>query len=456
MTGGSSRPPRGIEHRQADGALLDRQPGAVATDEADRPGGRRARRSGLPGRRGPAPGCRRPATIAENAPCGPPPGSGPTYGTSGPLASVAAAWLGAIGPRGRVGARSGRARIWSSSGSVRCTSSRGSAADVDDAEESRAVRSARVGDRGAGSIAAWPREDARGRPSARARRRPRRVPLSGTASASSTMRPESSVISVSSGPRLIRNRASRAELLMKAASSPGTAVAVAEDEGGAARADRQPGDVGGAKWSLGPAEDPRLGQAAGVVERGEEVRGEQLVGPVAVEIDDVHGVGDGGRIGDRLEPERVAVEDEVIDEEAALARRSSGSENDGWRTSVTRSSPVDVPDEQPRRAASVGGLGLPGCARHGERRSRSSAPSRRRPAPRPRSTAVRRRRPRGARPPARHPRRGRRPPPGASARHPAGRSPRARRARGRRRAGREAAARHRRRPAQRTRRAAPT
>ena len=64
-------------------------------------------------------GMRLPATIAENAPWGPPPGSGPTYGKSGPRASVAADALGAIGPRGRVGVRSGRARISSSSGSVR-------------------------------------------------------------------------------------------------------------------------------------------------------------------------------------------------------------------------------------------------------------------------------------------------------------------------------------------------
>ena len=334
-------PTRRVEWRHADRALLSRQPGAVATDEADRPAGRqRADRRPLGSSRTCA-GTRRPATIAENAPCGPPPGSGPTYGTSGPSASVAADWLGAIGPRGRVGSEVGQGadvelvRI----GAVH--EQPWAAADVDDAEEARALDRLR-GDRDAGWLAARPGEDREAEPRSEHGDAPSRAAQRARPAHRRRSSPESSVISVSSGPRLIRKSASSAELLMKAGLVARDAIAVAEDEGGAARADGQPGRRSAARSDRRPSGRPA--PRSGCWHRSSGARkyvARQLIGPVSVEIDGVHRVGDGAD-GSATGSRRSAlpVEDEVVEEEAALARRSSGSAKRGWRTSVTRSSPV--------------------------------------------------------------------------------------------------------------------
>ena len=212
-------PTRRVEWWHTDRALLNRQPGAVVTDEADRP----ARRQRADGHRGVVEDLRRDEAAGDDRrerAVRPAAGQRADVGTSGPLASMAAAWLGAIGPRGRVDARSGRERMWSSSGAVRCTSSLGDA-PMSTTPTRRALS---IGCDAIGTPGGLPRGQERTPRPYRgvSTATPRCVRLSGTASASSTIRPESSVMSVSSGPRLIRKSASRAELLMKAASSPGT------------------------------------------------------------------------------------------------------------------------------------------------------------------------------------------------------------------------------------------
>ena len=117
------------------------------------------------------------------------------------------------------------------------------------------------------------------------------------------------------------------------------AVAVAEDEGRAPRADRQPGDASASRSAPRPSGRPAPRSAAGIVERGEEIRGEQLVGPVAVEIDGVDRVGDAGRIGDR--PSRSASPSRTTSSRRRQHSRSvlRLGERRAGRTSVTRSRP---------------------------------------------------------------------------------------------------------------------
>jgi hypothetical protein len=162
---------------------------------------------------------------------------------------VAADWLGAIGPRGRVEARSGRERIWSSSGSVRWTSTCWNAADVDDAEELRHARSA--------SAAIGSRVDRLGGHARTARPNlgvstatPRRVGLTGTAKGA--VDDEAGVLGEQ---RVPWTEADSEEHVERRAADEGRlvarhAVAVAEDDRRAARSDREAGSSSASvKWS---------------------------------------------------------------------------------------------------------------------------------------------------------------------------------------------------------------
>ncbi len=152
------------------------------------------------------------------------------------------------------------------------------------------------------------------------------------------------------------------------------AVAVAEDEGRAARADRHLGGRRGREAAIGPAEDPPHGRAAGVVERFERERREQLVGPVAVEIDDVHRVGDAGGIGNAVEVQRSAGKHDVVEEEAALARIPRlGEVRLAQQGDALRA--IGAADEQPHRPARVRELRLSGHPVHGHRRRGGERPT---------------------------------------------------------------------------------
>ena len=135
---------------------------------------------------------------------------------------------------------------------------------------------------------------------------------------------------------------------MNAASSPGTPslsprmMGVLPEPTGS-RVDRRRREV-----IVGPAEDPRLGQAAGIVERGEEVRGEQLIGPIAVEVDGVHRIGDGRWIGDRLEPRARRRRGRGHARRRQHSRASSGSANERLAHERDPLAPVDPADAASR------------------------------------------------------------------------------------------------------------
>ena len=155
-------PTRRVERRQADGTLLDRQPRAVTTDEADRPGGRqrtdRGSRVVEDLRRDEAPGddCRERAV-----------GSASGQRTDIREERSAAEGGGRLA-RGDRPARQSRSQVGQGAnlelvriGAV--NEQPWGAADIDDAEESRAVDRLR-GNRDAGLTAGWPREDGEAEP----------------------------------------------------------------------------------------------------------------------------------------------------------------------------------------------------------------------------------------------------------------------------------------------------
>ena len=318
MTGGSSRPPAGSSTGKPSAPCCDRQPCAVAADEADRPARPPAPRSGRRVARGPVPGCRRAGDDRRERAVRPASGQRADIRDERSAAEASRPTGWGDRPAGRVGARSGRARIVEPVRIGAVHEQPGSAADVDDAEESRALHRLR-GDRDAGWLAARPREDARGRASARARRRRVACRSAGTASASSTMRPESSVISVSSGPRLIRNRASSAELLMNAASSPGRPSLSPRMKGVLPEPTGSRVTVGVAKWS--PAQRKTRASVRLLASLSGARKYVASSSSVPSPSRSMACTASATSAGSATRPSRSALpsEDEVVEEEAALA-----------------------------------------------------------------------------------------------------------------------------------------